>query len=66
LTFAYQDITSGLFGMNIPVGLFGMLKGRVNYIETIYFDGTYWIERGYTSEGKPYYNVYFREQSERT
>ena len=52
--------------MNIPVGLFGMLKGRVNYIETIYFDGTYWIERGYTSEGKPYYNVYFREQSERT
>ena len=46
--------------MNLPVGLFGLLKGRANYIETIYFDGSVWFERGYSPEGEVYYNVFYR------
>ena len=65
MTFIYKEITSGIFGLTVPVGLFGLLNGRANYIETIYFDGTYWFERGYSPEGEVYYNVYFREAEER-
>mmetsp|Transcript_4255 Transcript_4255/g.6295 ORF Transcript_4255/g.6295 Transcript_4255/m.6295 type:complete len:308 (+) Transcript_4255:86-1009(+) len=60
VTFIYQEITSGIFGMNLPVGLFGLLKGRANYIETVYFDGSVWFERGYSPEGEVYYNVFYR------
>lgn len=65
VTFIYQDITSGIFGFkNLPVGFFGLLKGRANYIQSIYFDGSYWFERGYTKEGEVYYNVYYRVQQQ--
>ena len=52
VTFIYQDIVTDVFGFKaLPVGLFGMLKGRANYVETIWFDGKLWVERGYSPEG---------------
>lgn len=41
-----------------------MLKGRVSYIESVYFDGNFWIDRGFSREGKEYFNVFFREDDE--
>lgn len=62
VTFVYEEITSKLFGATIPVGLFGMLKGRATYIESMYFDGKMWIERGSNPEnGELFYNVYLKE-----
>lgn len=59
----YDSITTDVFGLqNLSVGMFGMLKGRVTYIPTVYFDGTIWIERGTDMKsGEEYYNVYTRE-----
>ena len=63
LVYTYDHITSDLLGFqNIPVGLFGLLKGRTSSIFTSYFDGTYWIEQGYGPTGNEYCNVYVREQ----
>jgi len=62
VTFVYEEITSKLFGATIPVGLFGLLKGRASYIESMYFDGTLWIERGANPEnGELFYNVYVKD-----
>ena len=62
LTFQYQDIKTNIFGMsNLPVGFFGLLKGRVNYVETIWFDGERWIERKYSESGDVTYSVYVRD-----
>jgi len=63
VTFVYKDIVTDIFGMkNIGVGFFGLLKGRANYVESIFMDGRFWIERGYTVDGKgTYYNVYMKQ-----
>ncbi|KAL3786889.1 hypothetical protein ACHAWO_008009 [Cyclotella atomus] len=62
LTFQYQDIKTNIFGMsNLPVGFFGLLKGRVNYVDTIWFDGERWIERNYLENGDVVYSVYVRD-----
>ncbi len=60
----YDSISADVFGLrNLGVGMFGMLKGRVTYIPTVYFDGTIWIERGTeVQSGEVYYNVYTREE----
>ena len=62
LTFIYDDISTDVFGLkNISVGFFGLLKGCANYVESTYFDGRFWIERGTSPEGQAYYNVYVRD-----
>ena len=66
VTFSYESITSEVFGMTVPVGFFGLLKGRSNYIESMYFDGKVWIERGYGNVedgtgGGVFYNVYIKD-----
>lgn len=61
VTFVYQEIVSDVFGFkDLPVGLFGMLKGRTTYVDTVWFDGKLWIERGYNQEGQEFYNVYIK------
>lgn len=64
VTYQYDQIMSDIFGLTIPTGLFGLLKGRVNYIESVYFDGIYWIDRGFSPEGKEYFNVFFKEDED--
>ena len=61
VTFVYQDIVTELFGFkNFPVGTFGLLKGRANYVESMWFDGLIWVERGYNPEGIEFFNVYMK------
>lgn len=62
LTYQYQEINADIFGLTIPTGLFGMLKGRVSYIETIYFDGEIWIDRSFNNEGIEVFNVYLKKE----
>eukprot|EP00563_Minutocellus_polymorphus_P001913 CAMPEP_0181034794 /NCGR_PEP_ID=MMETSP1070-20121207/7993_1 /TAXON_ID=265543 /ORGANISM="Minutocellus polymorphus, Strain NH13" /LENGTH=278 /DNA_ID=CAMNT_0023112337 /DNA_START=160 /DNA_END=993 /DNA_ORIENTATION=+ len=62
LTYVYQDISAGVFGLKVPTGLFGMLKGREAYIESIWFDGEYWIARGFSANGEEYFSVYLKEE----
>eukprot|EP00970_Alexandrium_tamarense_P003086 scaffold462_cov181-Alexandrium_tamarense.AAC.4 len=62
LTFQYQDIKTNIFGVsNLPVGFFGLLKGRVTYVDTVWFDGERWIERNYLENGDVVYSVYVRD-----
>jgi hypothetical protein len=62
LTYQYQDIKTNMFGLsNIPVGFFGLLKGRINYIDTVWFDGERWITRDYSTNGNVIYSVYVRD-----
>jgi len=62
LTYQYQDIKTNIFGLtNIPVGFFGLLKGRISYIDTVWFDGERWIERNYSTNGDVIYSVYVRD-----
>ena len=61
LTYVYQDISAGVFGLKVPTGLFGMLKGREAYIESIWFDGKYWIARGFSASGEEYFSVYMKD-----
>jgi len=63
VTFVYDKITTDAFGMqNLGVGLFGLLKGRANYVESAYFDGKYWSERGLNPDGtRVFWNVYVKE-----
>lgn len=63
LTFVYEEIQTKLFGMsnNIPVGFFGLLKGRANYVDTVWFDNDRWIDRMYLEDGSVIYNVYVRD-----
>lgn len=62
LSFTYEKIATNILGLsNVGVGFFGMLKGRVNYVESAYFDGTFWIERGVSPTGNgDFINVYMR------
>jgi hypothetical protein len=62
LTFIYEKITTNLLGMqNLGVGFFGLLKGRANYVQSTYFDGIFWIERGVPISGEgDFINVYMR------
>lgn len=67
VTFVYDEIKTNAFGFqDIPTGFFGMLKGRVNYIQSVFMDDQIWIERGFSflpdNGQQPYYNVYVREQ----
>jgi hypothetical protein len=62
VTFVYDKILTDAFGfMNVSVGFFGLLKGRSNFVESAYFDNTFWIERSYGPTGQEYLNVYVRE-----
>jgi hypothetical protein len=62
VTFVYDEITTDIFGWsNLGVGFFGLLKGRANYVETAYFDGTLWLEKGASPTGEEYFNAYSRE-----
>jgi len=62
LTFVYDKITTNVMGLkNLGVGFFGLLKGRANYVESAYFDGIFWIERGMSPTGNgDFVNVYMR------
>mmetsp|Transcript_19567 Transcript_19567/g.45923 ORF Transcript_19567/g.45923 Transcript_19567/m.45923 type:complete len:334 (-) Transcript_19567:845-1846(-) len=61
-TFQYNDIKTNVFGMsNIPVGFFGLLKDRLNYIDTVWFDGIHWFERTYLDDGTVVFSVYVRD-----
>ena len=67
LTFVYDKITTDIMGCKgIGVGFFGMLQGRANYVESAYFDGTFWIERGVspTGNGNDFVNIYMRVDDE--
>lgn len=62
VTIIYQDIVFDAFGFkSFPAGFFGILKGRATTIETVWFDGRLWFERGYTNDGFEYYNVYMKD-----
>ena len=62
VTFVYDQIVTDVWGLkNIGVGFFGLLRGRMNYVESVYMDASYWIERGYTAQGNQYFNVYVRQ-----
>jgi len=61
VTFVYEEIVADVFGKDFPVGLFGLLKGRANYIETVWFDGKLWFERGFSRDGIEFYSVYIKE-----
>jgi hypothetical protein len=62
VTIIYQDVVFDLFGFkSFPLGFFGILKGRATSIETIWFDGRLWFERGYNDDGFEYYNVYMKD-----
>mmetsp|Transcript_28225 Transcript_28225/g.37635 ORF Transcript_28225/g.37635 Transcript_28225/m.37635 type:complete len:266 (-) Transcript_28225:158-955(-) len=65
LTFIYQNIQTDMFGMkNLPIGFFGLLKDRGTFLETIWFDGQMWVDRGFNDGGMEYYNVYWLEDEE--
>lgn len=62
LEFVYETVTTDVFGFQkLNVGFFGLLKGRVNYVSTSYFDGSVWIEQ--TSD---FVNVYVLEDDDWT
>eukprot|EP00545_Synedropsis_sp_CCMP1620_P001421 CAMPEP_0119024208 /NCGR_PEP_ID=MMETSP1176-20130426/31454_1 /TAXON_ID=265551 /ORGANISM="Synedropsis recta cf, Strain CCMP1620" /LENGTH=304 /DNA_ID=CAMNT_0006979443 /DNA_START=165 /DNA_END=1076 /DNA_ORIENTATION=+ len=63
VTFVYDDIVTDVFGLtNLGVGFFGMLKGRANYVETVFMDQRFWMERGYAQpDGTEFVNVYLRQ-----
>lgn len=68
VTFVYENIVTDVFGFKgLGVGFFGLLQGRSNYIETVFMDQMYWIERGYTAAtengggGEEYFNVYVKQ-----
>lgn len=64
VSFVYEDIVTDVFGLqNLPVGFFGLLKGRSNFIESIWFDGDIWIDRGFTPQGVEYFNCYRKEKN---
>mmetsp|Transcript_1071 Transcript_1071/g.2760 ORF Transcript_1071/g.2760 Transcript_1071/m.2760 type:complete len:301 (-) Transcript_1071:110-1012(-) len=63
----YDKIVTDVMGFtNLGIGMFGMLKGRSTYIQTVYFDNKLWIESGIDQSnfGETYYNVYAREDNE--
>lgn len=61
----YDAITMDTFGLrNLGIGFFGMLKGRSNYIQTAFFDGKIWIDRGFDQmkDGLEYFNIYVLQE----
>jgi len=64
VSYQYQEITCDVFGITIPTGLFGLLKGRVNYIDSVYFDDFIWMDRGYSPEGVEYFNVFIKVEED--
>eukprot|EP00560_Eucampia_antarctica_P000909 CAMPEP_0197834738 /NCGR_PEP_ID=MMETSP1437-20131217/23505_1 /TAXON_ID=49252 ORGANISM="Eucampia antarctica, Strain CCMP1452" /NCGR_SAMPLE_ID=MMETSP1437 /ASSEMBLY_ACC=CAM_ASM_001096 /LENGTH=178 /DNA_ID=CAMNT_0043439665 /DNA_START=459 /DNA_END=995 /DNA_ORIENTATION=+ len=64
VTFVYDDIVTDVLGFqNLPVGFFGLLKGRSNFIESIWFDGDMWIDRGFNPQGVEYFNCYRKDNN---
>ena len=62
VTYVYDKISTDAFGFrNVGIGLFGLLKGRPNYVFTAYFDGAFWIEGAVDEDGSEYINVYVRQ-----
>jgi len=63
----YEKIVTDVMGFsNVGIGLFGILKGRSTYIQTVFFDNNLWIESGVdeSNNGETYYNVYSRDKDE--
>ena len=65
----YDKIVTDVMGFsNVGIGLFGMLKGRSTYIQTVFFDNNLWIESGVDASkggfGETYYNVYARDNDD--
>jgi len=61
----YEKIVTDVMGFsNVGIGLFGILKGRSTYIQTVFFDNNIWIESGVdqSNSGEVYYNVYARDE----
>ena len=61
----YDKIVTDVMGFsNVGIGLFGILKGRSTYIQTVFFDNNLWIESGVDQSnfGETYYNVYARDK----
>ena len=61
----YENIVTDVMGFtNVGIGMFGMLKGRSTYINTVFFDNNIWIESGVDEAnfGETYYNVYTRDE----
>lgn len=66
VTIVYQNIVTDVMGMKgVKVGLFGMLKGRVTYVDTVWFDGDLWVERVYDVNGVEGFNIYVRDDNNR-
>jgi len=62
VTYVYQDVQTDVFGLRgvgIPV-VGGFLKGRTAVIQTVYFDGQIWIERGNDEFVGEYFQLYTR------
>lgn len=64
VTYVYGEVSAGMFGVEVPTGLFGMLKGRETYVDTVWFDGDYWIARGYAQDGTEYASVYVLDRGD--
>lgn len=65
VSYEYQDIQTnflGFKGIGVPL-VGGLLQGRRTVIQTVYFDGEVWIERG-RDDGGEYFQVYLREEDE--
>ncbi|KAL3912918.1 MAG: hypothetical protein SGARI_000916 [Bacillariaceae sp.] len=61
----YGSISTDVFGFKgLGVPEFGVLKGRGSYIQTAFYDGSLWIERGTNANGDEFYNVYTLEKDE--
>eukprot|EP00555_Chaetoceros_dichaeta_P009808 CAMPEP_0198256252 /NCGR_PEP_ID=MMETSP1447-20131203/6206_1 /TAXON_ID=420782 /ORGANISM="Chaetoceros dichaeta, Strain CCMP1751" /LENGTH=294 /DNA_ID=CAMNT_0043942843 /DNA_START=17 /DNA_END=901 /DNA_ORIENTATION=- len=66
VTIVYQNIVTDVMGMKgVKVGLFGMLKGRVTYVDTVWFDGDLWVERVFDVNGVEGFNIYVRDDNDR-
>lgn len=68
VTYTYQDIQTDLFGfrgITVPL-VSGILKGRTTVIQTVYFDGQIWIERGTDETVGEYFQVYTRYEKDDT
>jgi len=65
VTIIYQNIVTDVMGMkDLKVGLFGMLKGRVTYVDTVWFDGDIWVERSYSQDGTEVFNIYVKDDND--
>jgi len=63
-TFVYKDIVADFFGLkNVPMFFFGLLSGRENFIDTVWFDGFLWIERAFSPSGEECFNIYIKDNN---